>query len=97
MHSAQNFGANNFAMTTFFWIGIEFGIFHEKGRRESLETVPFWIAIRSVPNRSVPDRNSFRSDPFHSVPDRNPFRSEPFRAAISIEKPFRSVPGTSLI
>ena len=37
MHSAQNFGANNFAMMTFFGIGSEFVIFHEKGRHESVD------------------------------------------------------------
>ena len=37
MHSAQNFGANNFVMTTFFGIGVEFWIFHEKGRVRAAE------------------------------------------------------------
>ena len=33
MHSAWNFGANNFVMSTLFWIGVTFWIFPEKGNR----------------------------------------------------------------
>ena len=50
MHSAQNFGANNFVMTAFlgsgsiFYIFLDRGqLFHEKGRRESSEALDHCI------------------------------------------------------
>ena len=53
MHSAQNFDANNFVMTTFFGIGIKFLIFHEKGRRESCGALDHCILHR-IPVRIQP-------------------------------------------
>ena len=60
MHSAQNFGANNFVMMTFFGIGGNFWIFHEKGRRESSEALDHCI-LHGISVRIQPRGRFFAS------------------------------------